>query len=119
MKASQSRVDTNNTWCLSLEICSVAKLVYGLMQSLDGYVDHMKLGPPVPAVSRHFLEEVRGGLAHPFRLRCQIERLPRPCPCVLCRDRAGNLTWLHPHLMEIKIPALSQKTRQGPGHPEG
>jgi dihydrofolate reductase len=36
----------------------MAKLVYGL-QSLDGYVDHMKLGPPVPAVSRHFLEEVR------------------------------------------------------------
>jgi dihydrofolate reductase len=38
----------------------MAKLVYGLMQSLDGYVDHMKLGPPVPAVSRHFLKEVRG-----------------------------------------------------------
>ena len=31
-------------------------------------------------------------------------RLPRPCPCVLCRDRAGNLTW-HPELTEIKIPA--------------
>jgi len=31
-----------------------------LMQSLDGYVDHMKLGPPAPAVSRHLLEEVRG-----------------------------------------------------------
>ena len=38
----------------------MAKLVYGLMQSLDGYVDHMKLGPPVPAVSRHFFELVRG-----------------------------------------------------------
>ena len=38
----------------------MAKLVYGLMQSLDGYVDHMKLGPPVPEVSRHFTEEVRG-----------------------------------------------------------
>jgi len=38
----------------------MAKLVYGLMQSLDGYVDHMKLGPPAPAVSRHFLEEMRG-----------------------------------------------------------
>ena len=38
----------------------MAKLVYGLMQSLDGYVDHMKLGPPAPAVGRHFLEEVRG-----------------------------------------------------------
>jgi dihydrofolate reductase len=38
----------------------MAKLVYGLMQSLDGYVDHMKLGPPPPALSRYFLEEVRG-----------------------------------------------------------
>jgi dihydrofolate reductase len=47
-------------WCLSLEICSMAKFIYGMMQSLDGYVDHMKLGPPTPAVARHFLEEVRG-----------------------------------------------------------
>jgi dihydrofolate reductase len=38
----------------------MAKLVYGLNQSLDGYVDHMKIGPPRPALSRHFLEQVRG-----------------------------------------------------------
>jgi dihydrofolate reductase len=38
----------------------MAKLVYGLNQSLDGYVDHLKIGPPSPALSRHFLEEVRG-----------------------------------------------------------
>ena len=38
----------------------MAKLVYGLSQSLDGYVDHMKLGPPVPEVARHFIELVRG-----------------------------------------------------------
>src|SRR5690242_10934410 len=38
----------------------MAKFVYGLMQSLDGYVDHMKLGPPAPAAGRHFLEEMRG-----------------------------------------------------------
>src|SRR5215510_16493338 len=38
----------------------MAKLVYGLSQSLDGYVDHMKLGPPPPAASRHFFELVRG-----------------------------------------------------------
>ena len=29
----------------------MAKLVYGLNQSLDGYVDHTKLGPPVPRPS--------------------------------------------------------------------
>lgn len=38
----------------------MAKLVFGLNQSLDGYVDHMKLGPPAPPVFRHFIELVRG-----------------------------------------------------------
>jgi len=38
----------------------VAKLVYGLSQSLDGYVDHMKFGPPPPAIFRHFIGLVRG-----------------------------------------------------------
>ena len=38
----------------------MAKLVYGLSQSLDGYVDHMKLGPPAPAAFRHWIEQVRG-----------------------------------------------------------
>ena len=37
----------------------MAKLVFGLQQSLDGYVDHLELGPPGPAVARHFLEHVR------------------------------------------------------------
>ena len=38
----------------------MAKLVYVMNQSLDGYVDHMKIGPPDPALARHFLEYVRG-----------------------------------------------------------
>ena len=38
----------------------MAKLVYGLNQSLDGYVDHQKIGPPCPALFRHFIEQVRG-----------------------------------------------------------
>jgi len=37
----------------------MAKLVYGLNQSLDGYVDHMRIGPPGPALSRHFMEQAR------------------------------------------------------------
>jgi len=37
----------------------MAKFVYGLQQSLDGYVDHQVLGPPGPAVFRHFVEHVR------------------------------------------------------------
>ena len=38
----------------------MAKLVFAMNQSLDGYVDHLKLGPPPPALFRHFLESVRG-----------------------------------------------------------
>jgi dihydrofolate reductase len=37
----------------------VAKLVFGMMLSLDGFVDHLELGPPSPAASRHFLEHLR------------------------------------------------------------
>jgi dihydrofolate reductase len=37
----------------------MAKLVYGLQQSLDGYVDHLELGPPGPSLSRHFIDHVR------------------------------------------------------------
>jgi len=38
----------------------MAKLVFGLNQSLDGYVDHMQIGPPPPEVSRYFVELVHG-----------------------------------------------------------
>jgi dihydrofolate reductase len=43
-----------------MEIFSMAKLVFGMMLSLDGYVDHLELGPPGPATSRHFIEHLRG-----------------------------------------------------------
>jgi dihydrofolate reductase len=37
----------------------MAKLVFGLNQSLDGYVDHMKMVPD-QTLFRHFIEQVRG-----------------------------------------------------------
>jgi dihydrofolate reductase len=37
----------------------MAKLVFGMNQSLDGYVDHTAFGPS-PALFRHFIEEARG-----------------------------------------------------------
>jgi dihydrofolate reductase len=37
----------------------MAKLVFGLSQSLDGYVDHLEMQPPGPALFRHFYEWVR------------------------------------------------------------
>ena len=36
----------------------MAKLVFGMNQSLDGYVDHTAFGPS-PALFRHFIEEAR------------------------------------------------------------
>ena len=37
----------------------MAKLVFGMNQSLDGYVDHTAFGPS-PTLFRHFIEEARG-----------------------------------------------------------
>jgi dihydrofolate reductase len=37
----------------------MARLVFGMNQSLDGYVDHTAFGPS-PALFRHFIDEVRG-----------------------------------------------------------
>lgn len=37
----------------------MAKLVFGMNQSLDGYVDHMAFAPG-PALFRHFVEQARG-----------------------------------------------------------
>ena len=47
----------------------MAKLVYGLNQSLDGYVEHTKFSPS-PALFRHFIEHVRGlaGMVYGRRL---------------------------------------------------
>jgi dihydrofolate reductase len=44
---------------LGRRFCAMAKLVYALNQSLDGYVDHMEIGPPSPALFRHFIELAR------------------------------------------------------------
>ena len=43
---------------LGWRFCSMAKLVFGLSQSLDGYVDHLEMQPG-PAVFRHFYDWVR------------------------------------------------------------
>lgn len=43
----------------------MAKLVFGLNQSLDGYVDHAKFLPS-PGLFGHFIEHVRGLAGGPF-----------------------------------------------------
>ena len=37
----------------------MAKLVFGMNQSLDGYIDHMAFAPS-PTLFRHFIEEAQG-----------------------------------------------------------
>jgi dihydrofolate reductase len=49
----------------------MAKLVFGMNQSLDGYVDHMKFSPS-PVLFRHFIEQARG-LAGSVYGRCVYE----------------------------------------------
>lgn len=44
----------------------MAKLVFGMNQSLDGYVDHTEFAPS-PTLFRHFIEEARGQV-HPVVL---------------------------------------------------
>jgi len=44
---------------LGWRFCSMAKLVFGMNQSLDGYVDHLEFAPG-PSLFRHFIEQVRG-----------------------------------------------------------
>ncbi len=46
----------------------MAKIVFGLNQSLDGYVDHQKFAPG-PLLFRHFVEHVRGTDRHCLRSR--------------------------------------------------
>jgi dihydrofolate reductase len=49
------RAEVNHS---GLSIDNMAKLVFGLNQSLDGYVDHQAFAPG-PALFRHFTEHVR------------------------------------------------------------
>src|SRR6478736_6127627 len=44
---------------LGWRFCSMAKLVFGMNLSLDGYVDHQEFAPGL-ALFRHFIEQVRG-----------------------------------------------------------
>ena len=38
----------------------MAKLVFEMNQSLDGYVDHLEIGPPSAGLSRHFMGQLKG-----------------------------------------------------------
>ena len=73
----------------------MAKLVYGLNQSLDGYVDHTKLGPPVPAAFRHFIEQVRGmtGVIYGRRMYEVMRYWDEDLPDWDAEDREFAVAW--------------------------
>ena len=73
----------------------MARLVYGLQQSVDGYVDHMKLGPPGPAVFHHFIEQVRGltGLIYGSRTYQIMRYWDQDLPDWDAEDRAFAVAW--------------------------
>jgi dihydrofolate reductase len=73
----------------------MAKIVFGLMQSLDGYVDHMALGPPAPAVARHFLEQVRGltGIVYGRRMYEIMRYWDEDLPDWDAEDRDFAVVW--------------------------
>ena len=50
------RLNCRPTWVFEGE--GMAKFVFGMNQSLDGYVDHLEMRPG-PALFRHFVEHVR------------------------------------------------------------
>ena len=61
----------------------MAKLVFALNQSLDGYVDHTAFAPD-PVVFRHFIDDVRGLAGSVYGRRMyEVMRYWR------CRNRAS------------------------------
>ncbi|ADO68062.1 dihydrofolate reductase family protein [Stigmatella aurantiaca] len=86
----------------------MAKLVFGMNQSLDGYVDHMAFAPS-PTLFRHFIEEAQGqagsvygtelGLIDEYRIYLHPVVLghgkpyfagPRPPLRLMANDRIGQ-----------------------------
>src|SRR5579864_4760067 len=66
------------------------------------------------AMNRSFRKVVR--VSEEESLAEVAPRMPRPCPCVLCRDRAGILTSCLLHPQKVKNhPVAKGATRMG--HP--
>jgi dihydrofolate reductase len=85
----------------------MAKLVYGLSQSLDGYVDHMKLGPPAPAAFRHFIELVRGltGLIYGRRTYEIMRYWDEDLPDWDAEDREFAVVWRSQPSGSCRVPS--------------
>jgi dihydrofolate reductase len=94
----------------------MAKLVYGLNQSLDGYVDHMKLGPPEPAAFRHFIDLVRGlsGLIYGRRMYEIMRYWDEELPDWDAEDHAFAAVWRSKPKWVVSRTLKSANTTLGP-----
>ena len=63
----------------------MAKLVFGMNQSLDGYVDHMAFAPS-PTLFRHFIKEAQGQAGSVYGRR-MYEVMPLR---LMAHDRIGE-----------------------------
>src|ERR1700678_193099 len=72
----------------------MAKLVYGLNQSLDGYVDHLAFSPS-PALFRHFIEQVRDltGIVYGRRMYDVMRYWDEDCPDWVAEERDFAAAW--------------------------
>jgi dihydrofolate reductase len=80
---------------LGRRFCTMAKIVYGLQQSLDGYVDHLAMGPPGSAVFGHFIEQVRGvtGMVYGRRMYEIMRYWEEDLPDWDAEDREFAVVW--------------------------
>ena len=72
----------------------MAKLVFALNQSLDGYVDHMEFAPD-PALFRHFIDDVRGlaGSVYGRRMYETMRYWDEDCPAWSAEQQAFAAAW--------------------------
>ena len=84
----------------------MARLVFGMNQSLDGYVDHMAFGPS-PTLFRHFIEEAQGQAGSVYgRQMYEVMRYwdedhdLEDAIRVLKTDRDGEIEVAGPHLAQ-------------------
>jgi len=76
----------------------MAKLVFGLNQSLDGYVDHQEFAPG-PALFRHFIEHARNltGCVYGRRIYEVMRYWDEDCPEWVAAERDFAAVWRSQH----------------------
>jgi hypothetical protein len=90
----------------------MAKLVFGMNQSLDGYVDHMAFAPS-PTLFRHFIEEAQGQAGSVYGR--QMYEVMRPHPLGTAGPQAWRAARGEPAQLRSEAPGVScrQALRRG------